>query len=126
MCANRHTMARGSNLINWSLLVRFPLCLYDTNLVVTHIFLVDTRKIARPRLARLACRRDIAAAGTNAKWIAVDAIHFVVCAPGWNRTNNSGLEVRSYIHLTTGAVLNCVLKRFAIMLYLGCHFSLLK
>ncbi len=22
--------------------------------------------------------------------------------PGWNRTNNSGLEVRSYIHLTTG------------------------
>ncbi len=25
------------------------------------------------------------------------------CAPGWNRTNNSGLEVRSYIHLTTGA-----------------------
>ena len=29
---------------------------------------------------------------------------FIVCAPGWNRTNNNGLEVRSYIHLTTGAL----------------------
>ena len=28
---------------------------------------------------------------------------FLPCALGWNRTNNSGLEVRSYIHLTTEA-----------------------
>jgi hypothetical protein len=28
---------------------------------------------------------------------------FLFCAPAWNRTKNNGLEVRSYIHLTTGA-----------------------
>ncbi len=28
---------------------------------------------------------------------------FYQCAPAWNRTKNNGLEVRSYIHLTTGA-----------------------
>jgi hypothetical protein len=27
----------------------------------------------------------------------------LVCAPARNRTSNNGLEVRSYIHLTTGA-----------------------
>ncbi len=27
-----------------------------------------------------------------------------ICAPAWNRTKNNGLEVRSYIHLTTRAV----------------------
>ena len=26
-----------------------------------------------------------------------------LCAPTWNRTKNSGLEVRSYIHLTMRA-----------------------
>lgn len=30
---------------------------------------------------------------------------FSMCAPGRNRTCNNGLEVRSYIHLTTGAYL---------------------
>ena len=29
--------------------------------------------------------------------------HLVFSAPARNRTSNSGLEVRSYIHLTTGA-----------------------
>ena len=28
---------------------------------------------------------------------------FYLSAPAWNRTKNNGLEVRSYIHLTTGA-----------------------
>ena len=28
---------------------------------------------------------------------------FLSCAPARNRTSNNGLEVRSYIHLTTGA-----------------------
>ena len=48
------------------------------------------------------------------------------CAPAWNRTTNNGLEVRSYIHLTTGAYPHSIKTRWMGQLVIFLAFLLFQ